>query len=94
MDADLVARGTRLKHDMRTPPADVGARQQRAVEQGANAVMLNDRGALHLGKKTGAKYAFDGPPGVVGAKAKEERGQDVSLLKKLEQSGRSFQRAS
>src|SRR5262249_2367579 len=64
-------------------PPDVGPGQQRAVEQGAQAVVRQHRGARHLGEEPAPEGALDRSPGVVRSQAEEERRARAVLLEQL-----------
>src|SRR5438046_3252760 len=74
MDPDLETRVPRRAHRVRAPPADVRPRQQRAVQEGADAVVFQDRSPFDLRQEPWAKNAAQCTAGVVRPEAEEEGG--------------------
>src|SRR5450830_1224794 len=81
-------------HDLGAALADVGAGQQRAVEQGLEAVVLQHRGARHLFHETRTERARDCAPGVVRPEAEQKGGAGVVLFQHLDQPRHAFARAA
>ncbi len=80
MHADLETRVTHSAQDRCAAPADVGPRQQHAVQQRAQAIVFEHRGAADLGKKSGPEHAPQGAAGVVGTEAEVEAGRHLQAL--------------
>src|SRR6267142_3569554 len=74
VDADLETRVARRAHRVRALAADVRPRQERAVEEGADAVVFQDRRPFDLREEPWAKNAAQRAAGVVRPEAEEERG--------------------
>jgi hypothetical protein len=94
VDARLVPAIAYRLHHVARAPSDVRTGQQRAVEQRAPAVMLDDRGAPHLAQETRAQHAADRAAGVVAAEREEERGVDIVAAEQLDQRRHALARAA
>ena len=94
MDAAFVAGVTRRAHRIGADAADVGGGQEDAVEQRAQAVVLEHGGALDLGEKARPKGATQGPAGVVGTEAEQEGRRGGSATERAQQPGYAFTRAA
>src|SRR3989338_2972477 len=94
MNAGLEARIAHAAHNVGAFPADVRPGQQRAVQQGLDAVMLHHLSARYLAEKTGTEPALDRAPGGARAERKEERGLRVGALRGFTQTRPAFARAA
>src|SRR6185295_199074 len=73
VQANLEPRIAHCTHQRSRVPADMRARQQRAIQQRFPAVVFQHRGAPDLAEETAPKYASQCPPGVVRSDAEVER---------------------
>ena len=94
MDADFKSIVAHLTHDGRTGAADVGAGQQRSIQQGLDTVMFQHRSTRHLAQETGAEYAPDGAPGMIRAQREKESGLGLMALECLHQTWHTFMSAA
>src|SRR5215472_8828625 len=63
MQADLEALVAHMTHDVAGTTSDVGSREEGTVQECLHAVVLDNRGALHLAHESRAEDAADGTPG-------------------------------
>ncbi len=94
VDACLEPGIARRPHDVGRPPADVGARQHRAIEQCPDAVMPDHRGASHLAEEAGAEDTPYRAPRVVGTEREQERRVGTVLLQEDDEIGHALARAA
>ena len=85
VDAGLEAVAAHRAHQRRLARADVRAGQQRAVEQRADSVVLDHRGARHLLQEPAPEHAPDRASGVVGPEAEQEGGSRCVALEQPQQ---------
>src|SRR5262249_35079685 len=65
-------------------------RQQRAIEQRLQAVMLQHRRATHLAHESASKSALDGPAGLVGTETEQEGRSNAQLFEQADQARYTF----
>ena len=80
VDAGLVPLVARQTHYRLIPAAYMGAWQEYAVHEGADAVGGDDAGAADLAQEPGSEDALDRAACVVRAEGKEECGLDIELI--------------
>ena len=83
--ADLKTRIAYRAQHSRSPQANIRSRQQGAVEQRAQSVVFEHRGARNLLQKALAKDPLDRPAGVVGPEAEQEGGAGIVPAQDAEQ---------
>ncbi len=94
MDADFKAFVAYMAHHIARTRSNVGTRQQRAVEQGAHAVVLHDGGSLHLADEAGAENAPDGAAGMIRPQAEQKGRADAVTAQHFDEVGHAFARAT
>jgi hypothetical protein len=94
VDADFEAFIARPPHDVARAPADVGAGEQRAVEQRLDPIVANDRGALNLLEEPRAENPPDRPAGVIGAHAEQKRRSSIVPAQNVEQAQHTLARTA
>ena len=92
MDADLVSRRGGRAHDVGAAQTDVGARQQRAVQQRPDAVVLDDGRALDLREEAGSQRPLQRTAGVIGSEAEEEGAAQSMTGQQVEEARHAFER--
>jgi hypothetical protein len=92
--AALEARIAGLQHRAASAHADVGPGQQRAVEQRAQPVVLEHRGARHLSHESAPEHPTQGAAGVVGPEAEQEGGARLLATQQFDQSRHALEGAA
>src|SRR5260221_7089881 len=82
---ETIIQGT--AQDIRAATANVRTRQDRAVEQGGEAVMLDDGSTLDLAQEALAEHPLDRPARVILSKAEQKGGAGLVFFQRIDQSG-------
>ncbi len=74
--------------------SNVGAWQQRAIQQGFQAIMFQHRSTLYLPQESFPENPFDGAPGMVRLQAEQKSRVRLACFQKGDQSGHPFKGAA
>ena len=94
MDAGFVTGVAHRAHDVASTAPDVGAGQERAVQQRSHAVVLDDGRPLHLSHESAAEDALDRAARVIGTDREQERRANTVLAEELDQARNALTRSA